>query len=89
MVFCEGSIEALQDEAWVGLMRASVIAICALLSAPATAGNFTWNGVFTQGLFHTDHNNLYGQSERDVSLDYTEFSLNASYNFPDNLRLSG
>ncbi len=53
------------------------------------AQNFTWNGVFTQGLFHTDDNNIYGKSEDDVSFDFTEFSLNGNYNFPNNIRVAG
>jgi hypothetical protein len=51
--------------------------------------DFVWNGVLTQAVFHTDHNNVYGKSEDDISFDFTEFSLNASYNLPKSFRVSG
>lgn len=60
----------------------------AVFAMQAHAQQFTWNGVITQGLFHTDGNNVYGQSADDVSLDYTEFSLNGNYKLPHDARLS-
>jgi len=63
--------------------------LCLCLATTASAQNFTWNGVFTQGLFHTDDNSIYGPSEDDISLDFTELSLNGSYNLPKNFRIAG
>ena len=40
-------------------------------------------------MFHTDKNNIYGETQDDISLDYTELSINGSYNFPYSTRLSG
>jgi hypothetical protein len=59
-----------------------------MLCSIAHATNFIWNSVITQGLFHTDGNNIYGNSEDDVSFDYSELSLNANYRLSSDFKLS-
>lgn len=69
-------------------MRHKICLLGIMLSSAVAAQHFTWNAVATQGVFHTDDNNLYGQSEDDVSFDFTELSLNASYNFTHGTRFA-
>lgn len=76
--------------------KPALILACSIINAfgmmatgLAHAEKFRWNGIVTQGLFHTDHYNVYGKSNNDISLDFTEVSLNASYSLPNALRLSG
>ena len=70
-------------------MRFFVFISFLIFSFSLHAQNWTWNGVFTQGVFHTDNNNIYGESDDDLSFDFSEFSLNGSYNFPNNVRAAG
>ncbi len=53
------------------------------------SSSFQYHGAFTQGAFHTSDNNFYGQSDDDISFDFTELSLNASYKLLPNIRLAG
>lgn len=71
-------------------MRAiPLVALWLSFTSPYVAAQqFTWNGVITQGLFHTDANNIYGQSANDVSFDYTELSINGNYKLPHYTRIS-
>lgn len=69
-------------------MKHKIWLMAVLLSSVASAQDFTWNGVATQAVFHSDANNIYGKSEDDASFDFTEISLNASYNLPNAMRLS-
>lgn len=60
-----------------------------MAASPIQAKKYMWNSALTQGLYHTDHNNIYGQSERDISFDFTEGSINASHFFPYGLNFNG
>lgn len=44
-----------------------------------------FHGFFSQGLFHTTGNNVYGQSQNSVSAGLTELGLNISYQALNNL----
>lgn len=70
-------------------MKKALPLVAMLLCHQACAENFTWNGVFTQGFFHTDDNRIYGHSEDSISTDFTELSLNGSYDFRHSFRVSG
>jgi len=64
------------------------IGIVCCLPITAMAQNWDLNGVITQGAFYTSDNNIYGPSDDDISFQFTEASLNGSYNLPYNLRLA-
>lgn len=73
-------------------MRIMVIPLLVFSLVASTnlyAQGFSWNGVLTQGVFHTDHYNLYGDSENSASFDFTEASINGSYFFPRGISLVG
>ena len=63
----------------------------ASLVAPAHAHDTDWqlHGAFTQGATYTSDNNFYGQSDDNVSLKFTEISLNGSIRVLPNLRAVG
>ncbi|MCK5356094.1 MAG: hypothetical protein KAJ63_13330, partial [Methyloprofundus sp.] len=44
-----------------------------------------FHGFFSQGLFHTTGNNVFGQSKNSVSAGLTELGLNISYQALNNL----
>ncbi len=76
-----------------GELTAGALALLLATTAPAALGadNTNWqlHGAITQGLTYTSDNSFYGPSDDDVSLKFTEISLNASARLLPNLRASG
>lgn len=69
-------------------MRILLAGIVLLLPIAGVAQQWVYQGVLTQGLFHTNENDIYGQSAGSVSDDFTELSINGSYRSALNAHLS-
>lgn len=69
-------------------MRAAFTCVMLLMPCALPAQQWSTNSVITQGVIHTNENNIYGESEDSASFDFTEASLNGSYRSPLNARLS-
>ncbi|WP_372833815.1 hypothetical protein [Pontibacterium sp.] len=67
--------------AGIGLMPYTV-------SASGAPDEWDINGFVTQGYFHSDHNNVFGQSE-DGSADFRELALNAAWQARGDLLFAG
>lgn len=70
------------------------MALC-LAWLPSVAKSFDWDdgkgqlhGFLTQGLVASTGNNFYGDSRRNVSLDFREIGLNGSYHVTPGIQLS-
>ncbi len=63
-------------------------ALCCHSALAEPLRNWEWNGFVTQGYFHSDHNNVYGNSASG-SPDFREIALNATWNPVNDLVVSG
>jgi hypothetical protein len=74
--------------AWLMGVAALFAAQQALAKGLVSTDSLRVNGFVTQGYFHTDHNNIYGQSEAG-SFDFRELAVNASWRSRSDLLVAG
>lgn len=68
------------------LLLPAVSGLCLSSSVQAAEETFSVNGFITQGVFYTDRNNVYGDSDDKPSFDFHEIGLNTAYRFTPELR---
>ncbi|WP_299199381.1 hypothetical protein [uncultured Amphritea sp.] len=68
------------------LLLSAVSGLCLSSSVRAAEETFSVNGFITQGVFYTDNNNVYGDSDNKPSFDFHEIGLNTAYRFAPELR---
>ncbi len=71
------------------LLIATLLMLSTTLKADDFFSDLRWNGYISQSLIHTTDNNFFGESDDDISLDFTEIEFLLSATFLRDFQFSG